>query len=100
MPIDNMPLLAVTAPLNLTTLIVVLIAAAAVFLVFMRRKSNRHPMDTPKGEAAEEMRRREAEEGTVAVRRLGSKEQEVLALGDAVGKLSAEAESPAAKHAA
>ncbi|MBT3811094.1 MAG: threonine--tRNA ligase [Rhodospirillaceae bacterium] len=44
--------------------------------------------------------RREAEEGTVAVRRLGSKEQEVLALGDAVGKLSAEAESPAAKHAA
>jgi threonyl-tRNA synthetase len=44
--------------------------------------------------------RREAEEGTVAVRRLGSKEQEVLALGDAVVKLSAEAESPAANHAA
>ncbi|MEK9832082.1 MAG: threonine--tRNA ligase, partial [Rhodospirillaceae bacterium] len=44
--------------------------------------------------------RREAEEGTVAIRRLGSKDQEVLALGDAVGKLSAEAESPAAKHAA
>lgn len=44
--------------------------------------------------------RREAEEGTVAVRRLGLKEQEVLALGDAVVKLSAEAESPAAKNAA
>jgi threonyl-tRNA synthetase len=39
--------------------------------------------------------RREAEEGTVAVRRLGSKDQEVLALADAVGKLSAEARSPA-----
>ena len=44
--------------------------------------------------------RREAEEGTVAVRRLGSKDQEVLALADAVGKLSAEAQSPAASHAA
>ena len=39
--------------------------------------------------------RREAEEGTVAVRRLGSKDQEVLALADAVGKLSVEARSPA-----
>jgi len=44
--------------------------------------------------------RREAEEGTVAVRRLGSKDQEVLALADAVGKLSAEAQSPAHKDAA
>ena len=43
--------------------------------------------------------RREAEEGAVAVRRLGSTDQEVLALADAVGKLSSEAESPAAKHA-
>ena len=40
-----------------------------------------------------------AEEGAVAVRRLGSTDQEVLALADAVGKLSSEAESPAAKHA-
>ncbi len=39
--------------------------------------------------------RREAEEGTVAVRRLGSKDQEVLALADVVGKLSDEARSPA-----
>ena len=44
--------------------------------------------------------RREAEEGTVAVRRLGSKDQEVLALADAVGKLNAEAQSPAHKDAA
>ena len=44
--------------------------------------------------------RRDAEEGTVAVRRLGSKDQEVLALADVVGKLSAEAQSPATKDAA
>jgi threonyl-tRNA synthetase len=41
--------------------------------------------------------RREADEGTVAIRRLGSKDQEVLALDDAVGQLIAEAASPAAK---
>ena len=41
--------------------------------------------------------RREAEEGTVAVRRLGSKEQEVLVLAEAVGKLSVEAKSPTPK---
>ena len=40
---------------------------------------------------------READDGTVAVRRLGSKEQEILALNDVVGQLSAEAASPAAK---
>lgn len=40
---------------------------------------------------------READDGTVAVRRLGSKKQEILALGDVVGQLSAEAASPAAK---
>jgi threonyl-tRNA synthetase len=44
--------------------------------------------------------RREAEEGTVAMRRLGTKDQEVLALADVVGKLSAEAQSPAAQDAA
>ena len=43
---------------------------------------------------------READDDTVAVRRLGSKNQEVLALGDAVGQLSAEAVSPAAKYTA
>ena len=40
--------------------------------------------------------RREADDGTVAVRRLGSKDQEILALDDAVGQLIAEAASPAA----
>ena len=40
---------------------------------------------------------READDGTVAVRRLGSKEQEILALNDVVGQLSAEAASPAGK---
>ena len=40
--------------------------------------------------------RREAEERTVAVRRLGSKEQEVLALDMAVNKLAKEAMSPLA----
>ncbi|CAN0062633.1 unnamed protein product [Discosporangium mesarthrocarpum] len=39
--------------------------------------------------------RREAEEGTVAIRRLGSREQEMLALDDAVRNLSGEAASPA-----
>ena len=39
----------------------------------------------------------EADDGTVAVRRLGSKNQEILALDDVVGQLSAEAASPAAK---
>ena len=38
--------------------------------------------------------RREAEQGTVALRRLGSKEQEMLAVGDAIHTLSAEAAVP------
>ncbi len=38
--------------------------------------------------------RREAEEGTVSVRRLGSKEQETLALNEAVARLSDEAVMP------
>ena len=40
--------------------------------------------------------RREADDGTVAVRRLGSKAQEILALDDAVSHLISEAKSPAA----
>jgi threonyl-tRNA synthetase len=39
---------------------------------------------------------REAEEGTVSVRRLGAKEQEVLALGEAVARLASEAAVPGA----
>ena len=41
--------------------------------------------------------RREAEEGKVALRRLGSKEQENLALGEAVTRISQEAAGPGAK---
>ncbi len=38
--------------------------------------------------------RREAEEGKVALRRLGSKDQENLALGEAVARIRAEAQAP------
>ncbi len=38
--------------------------------------------------------RREAEEGSVALRRLGAKDQEVLALGDAITRLQEEATPP------
>ena len=48
--------------LNIVTLVAVLIVALLAFLYFMRKRSNRHPMDTPEGKAAEEMRRREAEQ--------------------------------------
>jgi threonyl-tRNA synthetase len=43
--------------------------------------------------------RREAEEGKVALRRLGSKEQENLALGEAVDRIKAEAAGPQATAA-
>ena len=46
--------------LSLTTLIVVAAILAIAFALFMRKKKNRHPMDTPEGKAAEDMRRREA----------------------------------------
>ncbi|MCH8808366.1 MAG: hypothetical protein IH993_00805 [Proteobacteria bacterium] len=39
--------------------------------------------------------RREAEERTVALRRLGGKNQEILALDDAVARVSGEAAPPA-----
>ncbi|MED5573275.1 MAG: His/Gly/Thr/Pro-type tRNA ligase C-terminal domain-containing protein, partial [Pseudomonadota bacterium] len=41
---------------------------------------------------------REAEERTVALRRLGGKNQEILALDDAIHTLIKEAASPAAKN--
>jgi threonyl-tRNA synthetase len=41
--------------------------------------------------------RREAEEGKVALRRLGSKDQEVLALGEAVARIREEAAVPGAE---
>ncbi|MEL7729198.1 hypothetical protein AAG612_06655 [Citromicrobium bathyomarinum] len=62
MSITNLPLLGIAAPLNIGTMLVVLIAAVVIFAIFLRKRSNRHPMDTPEGKAAEEMRRKEAEE--------------------------------------
>ncbi|HEX7967675.1 MAG TPA: His/Gly/Thr/Pro-type tRNA ligase C-terminal domain-containing protein, partial [Stellaceae bacterium] len=38
--------------------------------------------------------KREAETGTVAIRRLGGKEQEILALGEAIARLKEEAAEP------
>ena len=46
--------------LSLTTILVAVIILAVLFALFLRKKSNRHPMDTPKGQDAEEMRRRDA----------------------------------------
>ena len=48
--------------LSLTTLIIIVLILAIAFALFMRSRKNRHPMDTPEGKAAEEMRRREARE--------------------------------------
>ncbi|WP_162925222.1 LPXTG cell wall anchor domain-containing protein [Aurantiacibacter odishensis] len=48
--------------LNIVTLVAILVIAAGLFLYFLRKRSNRHPMDTPEGKEAEEMRRQEAEE--------------------------------------
>ncbi len=48
--------------LALITLIVGAAILAVLLALFMRKRKNRHPMDTPEGKAAEEMRRREAEE--------------------------------------
>ncbi|WP_338241524.1 LPXTG cell wall anchor domain-containing protein [Aurantiacibacter hainanensis] len=48
--------------LNIVTLVAILVIAAGLFFYFMRKRSNRHPMDTPEGKKAEEMRRQEAEE--------------------------------------
>jgi threonyl-tRNA synthetase len=41
--------------------------------------------------------KREAETGTVAIRRLGGREQEVVALGDAITRLLTEAAVPSAQ---
>ena len=47
--------------LFLMTLIAGLVIAGIAFAYFMRKRSNRHPMDTPAGKAAEDSRRRDAE---------------------------------------
>ena len=46
--------------LSLTTLIVIATILAILYALFMRKRKNRHPMDTPEGKAAEERRRNEA----------------------------------------
>jgi threonyl-tRNA synthetase len=43
--------------------------------------------------------KREAETQSVAIRRLGGKEQEILALGDAIARLKAEAAAPEGRPA-
>ncbi len=48
--------------LAMMTLIAVVLIAAFLLFRFMRKRSNRHPMDTPAGRAAEDMRRHQAEE--------------------------------------
>lgn len=48
--------------LNLTTLGLVLLIAIGAFLYFMRKRSNRHPMDSARGERIKERRREEAVE--------------------------------------
>jgi LPXTG-motif cell wall-anchored protein len=45
---------------NLFILIAVLLIAIGALAYFMRKRSNRHPMDTPRGHEIEEQRRREA----------------------------------------
>ncbi|NCP19104.1 MAG: hypothetical protein GW855_08100 [Erythrobacter sp.] len=61
MPSTSFPVIAVVAPLNVITLVVVLLLATLAFGYFMRKRQNRHPMDTPAGKKAEEMRRQQAE---------------------------------------
>jgi len=53
---------------NLFILIAILVIAIGAFLWFMRKRSNRHPMDTPRGHEIEEERTRqtlEAREHTI-----------------------------------
>jgi hypothetical protein len=53
---------------NLFILISILVIAIGMFAWFMRKRSNRHPMDTPRGRAIEEERTRqtlEAREHTI-----------------------------------
>jgi LPXTG-motif cell wall-anchored protein len=44
---------------NLFILIAVVLIAIGSLAWFMRKRSNRHPMDTPRGHEIEEQRRRE-----------------------------------------
>ncbi len=55
--------------LAMMTLIAGVVIGAIMLFMFLRKRSNRHPMDTPAGRAAEDMRRREAEEERAAEHR-------------------------------
>ncbi len=48
--------------LAIFTLIAVLIIAVVIFARFMRKPGNRHPMDTPRGKAIQEVRDEEVTE--------------------------------------
>lgn len=47
--------------LFLVTLIAVAVIAIVMLIYFMRKRSNRHPMDSARGHEIDEMRRDEAE---------------------------------------
>lgn len=53
---------ALVPSLMLFTLIAVAVIAIGLFAYFMRKRSNRHPMDTPAGHDAEKMRAHEIED--------------------------------------
>lgn len=52
---------------NLFLLIAVFVIAAIALLWFLRKPSNRHPMDGPKGRALDERRAEENAQGTTDV---------------------------------
>lgn len=46
--------------LNLFTLVAVVVVLAISLALFLRKRSNRHPMDTPRGKEIDAMHREEA----------------------------------------
>jgi hypothetical protein len=55
--------------LAILTLLAGVVVAAIILFRFLRKPSNRHPMDSPAGKAADEDRRREAEANRVEAHR-------------------------------
>lgn len=53
--------------LALFTLIAVAVIAIVIFARFMRKRSNRHPLDNPHGQDLEEMRARQNAQGHTEV---------------------------------
>lgn len=52
----------IISSLFLMTLIAALVIGVVAFVYFIRKRANRHPMDTPRGQAAEQERREMAKE--------------------------------------